>query len=69
MSVFELDENDKVVGEPDNIVFYRTLSQSVCLNAYFEWYSEYVHDLLSEEPYYQKWKGRKINKEEALKYL
>jgi hypothetical protein len=53
----------------DNVIFYSSPQGVVCMNAYLEWYSVYIYDLLEQAPYYQKWKGKKISKKEAINYL
>lgn len=71
LSIYDLDEKEKVKKDTEsNVVFYMSCSgEPTCMNAYVEWYSKYICDLLQGQPYYEKWKGKKISKEEAIKYL
>ena len=59
------DDNDV----EDNIIFYSSPQGVVCMNGYCEWYSTYIYDLIKQAPYYEKWKCKKIPKEEAINYL
>ena len=69
LEIFEYDENDKIKELSDTVIFYRTSAGTVCMNAYIEWYTEYVDDLLKECPYYEKWVGKKITKDQAICFL
>lgn len=70
LRVYSYDDNDKLVEEEGPpIVFYHSPTGNVCMNAYLEWYSEFIVDLTDQAPYDEKWKATKVNKEEAIKYL
>lgn len=69
LKIIELDENDNPSENISNIIFFRSCQGCICMNGYIDWYSDYIFDLTNSAPYYEKWTGNKISKEEAFKYL
>lgn len=70
LRIYELDYNDKPSESSlCNVIFYATPTEVVCMNAYSDWTSCYIQDLYDQQPYSEKWSGKKISKEEAIHYL
>lgn len=73
LTIQDYDEDrGKLVGEPYNpIIFFGSYEDFPVLmtEAYIEWGSFYFKDLTDQAPLWEKWKVKKISKEEAFKYL
>lgn len=66
------EDTGKVVGEQYNpTVFFGSWEDYpvAMVEAYIEWVTPYFKDLLDQAPSWEKWKIKKISKEEAFKYL
>lgn len=73
LTIQDYDEDFcKVVGEEFNpTVFFRSFEgiPVAMTEAYIDWETPYFKDLTDQAPSWEKWKVKKISKEEAFKYL
>lgn len=73
LTIQDYDEDSgRVVGEDFNpTVFFGSYEDIpvAMVEAYIDWCSPYFKDLIDQAPSWEKWKVKKISKEEAFKYL
>ena len=65
-------DSGKLIGEEVSpIIFFGSFEDMpvALTEAYIDWCTPYFKDLIDQAPYWEKWKVKKISKEEAFKYI